>query len=397
MGARTSPKPPWSERRHREERARQREHPFQVDRDRVIHSATFRELQHKTQVQSVSDGGGAPELRIRLRRDRGTGFRTRLNHVLEVAQIARGLADDLDAEEPLAEAIALAHDLGHTPFGHAGERALSEALKAHGVAEGFNANVHSLAVVDEVECAFPEFRGLNLTWATREGIARHATPFDEPISFGEFAKEPNAGLEAQLVDMADMLAYLAHDLDDAIAAGLMKLDELTALSPVLAELVSFDPKTMVWPPEERDLLMRKRLVARLTSRLIEDIVVCTKERLSKKGIDDPAAVRSCRERVVTQSDANAKLTRDLLGLLSKRYYRSREVAESDSEAATAITGLFEALVADPSRIPARFNGRSELMRAATYVASLNDVSARVLAQKLGAIESDGSPAMTAPS
>jgi dGTPase len=312
-------------------------------------------------------------------------FRTRLNHVIEVAQIARGVAEEIGANPELSEAIALAHDLGHPPFGHAGERGLAEALTEHGEA-GWNANIHSLVVVDETETAFVTFAGLDLTWAAREGIARHSTPFDEPVGFGEFAGTPNAGLEAQIVDAADVMAYLSHDLDDALAGGYIANADLDAVSPVLEEIATVptaDWEDSPWEPEERELVARRRLVAKLIRRLIADLASTTSARLAEFGLDGPHALRDCPDRVVMHSPEFQALTKSLLALLLKRYYRSDVVRESDRLAIDVVKGLFEHLMRDPSAVPARFHQTSLPLGVAAYIASLNDLSARRLAESAG--------------
>ena len=370
---------PWNARRHETDGTDPVRSCFAVDRDRIIHSDTFRELQHKTQVQSVASAG------------RQVGFfRTRLNHVIEVAQIARGLAAGIGANVDLAEAIALAHDLGHPPFGHAGERGLHAALAEHGGGE-FNANVHSLAVVDEIEAAFVAFPGLDLTWATREGIARHATPFDVPVSFGEFSSSPNAGLEAQIVDAADVMAYLAHDVDDALRGGFIAASDLDAVAPELVEAAHIPEsawQNSPWPPEERELIARRKLVAKLISRLIKDLTATTTKRIRALAIDSPEQVRASEERVVVPSPAWEELTRAVLGFLVKHYYRSETVSESDAEAVQLVKALFAALLEEPERIPPRFRAPDVPQRVATYVASLNDRSAIELAETLGVIEAE---------
>jgi len=349
---------------------------YAVDADRIVHSGTFRELQYKTQVQSLIHAPPAAT------------FRTRLNHVIEVAQLARRLARDVDANESLSEAIALGHDLGHPPFGHAGERALRAALAEHGSPD-WNANVHSLAVVDEVECAFSGFRGLDLTWATREGIARHSTPFDEPVSFGEFADTPNGGIECQIVDAADVLAYLSHDLDDAIADAYISLDELRGISTLLAELLELAEREWderghaVWPADDQSLVVRKAVVARLIARSIRDLGNSTRERLEELGLETPEGVRNAAERCVVQSEPYESLTRSLLAALTDRYYRSSDVRESDAGAGQILRELFEALLAEPGRIPTRFKSDNLAVGTGTYVASLNDRTATALAEELG--------------
>jgi dGTPase len=368
---------PWKLRRHENDRSDAVRSSFGVDRDRIIHSDTFRELQHKTQVQSVVSAGHQVGF-----------FRTRLNHVIEVAQIARGLAAGIGANVDLAEAIALAHDLGHPPFGHAGERGLSAALVEHG-GRRFNANVHSLNVVDDIEAAFVGFPGLDLTWATREGIARHATPFDEPVSFGEFRASPNAGLEAQIVDAADVMAYLAHDIDDALRGRYIDVSDLDAVAPAFVEDAHIPEAAWEgspWPPQERQLIARRRLVAKLISRLIKDLTATTTDRISALGIDSAEQVRACAERVVVPSPQCEELTRGLLSVLVERYYRSERVSESDADAVQLVKALFAALMEDPDRVPPRFRAPDDPERVATYIASLNDRSAIELADALSVSE-----------
>jgi dGTPase len=372
--AATPPAPAWSSRRH-DSAPRDPRSPFAVDRDRIVHCESFRELQYKTQVQSL------------LRAAPNSVFRTRLNHVIEVAQLARALARGLGADESLAEAIALAHDLGHPPFGHAGERALRAALRRHGAAD-WNANVHSLAVVDEVECSFIRFRGLDLTWATREGIARHSTPFDEPISFGEFAETPNGGIECQVVDAADVLAYLSHDLDDALAGGYVQLAELAEVTPLLHELLKAAEDARrehrgVWPEEDGETVVRRAVVARLISTSLADLVQASSEQAALLGADPPRAVRERIERTVVYTPPHAEVTRALLSLLVERYYRSEAVATADSDAGRLIGELFEVLLERPELVPERFRVDSDAVAVATYIASLNDRTATLLAEELG--------------
>jgi dGTPase len=371
VSAATNEALPWTRRSHTDRGSRRGD--FTVDRDRIVHCDSFRELQYKTQVQSLLGG-------------REGTFRTRLNHVLEVAQISRAIAHAIGATEDLAEAIALAHDLGHPPFGHAGERALRSALVAAG-RPGWNANVHSLDVVDMVECSFIKFRGLNLTWATREGIARHSTPFDEPVSFGEFAETRWGGLECQIADAADVLAYLAHDLDDAVAGGYLDLEQLATVSPLLRELVQQAEEewngSEVWPLEEHYNLIRRAAIARLIGHSIIDLTDATLARIAALPEPSPEAVRRAEHRVVDQSHDYAAQTRTLLKLLTDRYYRSDAVSLSDQQAVALVQGLFDAMLERHEVIPKRFERDDIAIAVATYLASLNDHGALHLARELG--------------
>jgi dGTPase len=312
---------------------------------------------------------------------RGPSFRTRLNHAIEVGQIGRGIASELGANKPLVEAIALAHDLGHPPFGHAGERALAEAVIAAGE-EDWNANLHSLAVVDELEVASTAYRGLNLTWSTREGIARHSTPFDRPIVGGAFGTTPNSGLESQIVDAADVLAYLSHDLDDALAAGFMALDEAVAVSPLLAELAddaesSWQAQAAGWPGEDRHLVVNRLVVGGLVGACVRDIGSASRARLGETS-DGPEAVRLAKARVVAPTRDFADLTNELLSLLTSRYYRSPRVRESDTAAAAMIDVLVGWFIERPTEVPVRFRTGSSALDAASWIASLNDYEAEKL-------------------
>lgn len=375
--AATPDEAPWNARQvERSTRSRDRG-AYDIDRDRIVHSDTFRELQHKTQVQSIVDASSA------------TRFRTRLNHVLEVAQLARSLARAIGANETLCEAISLAHDLGHPPFGHAGERALRRALATHGFV-GWNANVHSLDVVDSVESSFLRFRGLDLTWASREGIARHSTPFDDPVSFGEFTRTPHGGLECQIVDASDVLAYLTHDLDDALADAYVSLVEVAETSDVIADILESAERVWseqgraVWPLSDHDSLVRRYLVGRIINACVTDVSHVTAETMAQLGVDSPSAVRSLPDRVVRYSTAYTRLTKSLLELLTTCYYRSDKVGESDKRAEQVVTALFEAFYSDESLVPPRFQRHDRALGVATFLASLNDRSATDLAARLAA-------------
>lgn len=280
----------------------------------------------------------------------------------------------------------MAHDLGHPPFGHAGERAIDAAVRRYGQA-GWNANVHSLDVVDRVEVAFVDFVGLNLTWATREGIARHATPFDEPMSFGEFLGTPNAGLECQIVDLADIFAYLSHDLDDALAGDYVDAEELRSHSIVRDLLRDAEEKwdrstSRPWADEERATVTRKRVIATLLARLIDDSARESQLRIESLSLDSPRAVRECADRAVTLGMDHERLVHDLLRLLTDKYYRSTDVADADEAASDVVSRLVDYFVVEPEHVPQRFRRGDEVMDAATYVASLNDFTAAALADAI---------------
>jgi dGTPase len=372
---RTPDEAPWNVRAHEHRHGDPSRSSYDVDRDRIVHSNTFRDLQYKTQVQSL------------LAQKPAMAFRTRLNHVIEVSQIARALGRLIGADEALCEAIALAHDLGHPPFGHAGERALSDALRSRG-REGWNANVHSLEVVDRIEEAFASFRGLNLTFALREGVARHSTPFDEPVSFGEFVTTANGGLEGQIVDVADVFAYLSHDLDDALAAGFISFGDVAHLA-TFAELIEYAEgawtraQQSVWPGRERGVIVRRTVIGTLLHQLITGTGSQTVKLLDEGEIRSPAAVRERADRVVVPAERHAQLVRDLLDVLTRRYYRSSEVADADTAAKRLVSELLDSLVDSPDLIPERFRDGDVVLDAATYIASLNDFAAADLAGSQG--------------
>lgn len=378
LGYATPDTPPWSLRRHTGAPDGSRG-AYEIDCDRIVHSESFRELQYKTAVRSPTALllPDAPPPR----------FRTRLNHVLEVAQLARGLARALGANERLAEGIALAHDLGHPPFGHAGERALADAVRQHG-GDTWNANLHSLTVIDELECSFVGFRGLDPTWAIREGLARHATPFDVPTAEGEFFETASSGLESQIADVADYLAYIAHDLDDALAAHLIELEELTAVSPETAQIVADAERAWrehgrgVWPEEERETVTRRRIVAKLIAYSCSAVEQESRDRL-RRIEPRPEAIRALTARAVAGDDEWIGATQRLLRLLIDRYYRSEEVREADAEAEVLIRETFSRFVASPKLIPERFRSADVVLDVAAYLASLNDFSVLAAARSLG--------------
>jgi len=317
--------------------------PFEVDRHRVLGSAAFRRLQYKTQVF------------VNVEHDH---FRTRLTHTLEVAEIARRLAVALGVNERLAEVIALAHDLGHPPFGHAGEAALRGLMSAQG---GFEHNIQSLRVVDFLEHPFPQFRGLNLTFEVREGLAKHATLYDAPdagtaggLDVGDlFATGAHPTLEAQIASAADRIAYDCHDLEDAIGAGLVDEAELNnttlwrdAADPVRARHA-----------DARLAAVRRPILNRIVDRLIGDVVAETRLNVAGAGVRDVAAVRQASADVVAFSEGVETLCQQLEQLLVERVYRHERVRRADSAAAAAIEKLFAYFRADPARLPPRFADR----------------------------------------
>jgi dGTPase len=302
--------------------------PYERDRDRIIHSSAFRKLEYKTQVFVNHEGDY---------------YRTRLTHTLEAAQIARSAARFLHANEDLTEAIALAHDLGHPPFGHAGEQALQECLAASG---GFEHNLHSLRVVDVLERHYPAFPGLNLTWEVREGIIKHSKAFDRTrptTGLEAFAATPWPSLEAQLVDVCDEIAYNAHDVDDGLAAGMITRDDLREVPlwrHVLDEL----------PPMAAGYIQYQGVRA-LINLQVQDLVGTVCRRAEEWGISSPDEVRSAPGSLASLSEEMAALNAGLRQFLMQNVYRHYRVFRMWMKARRVVGELFRSLESEPAQLP----------------------------------------------
>ena len=338
--------------------------PFQRDRDRIIHASAFRRLEYKTQVFINHEG----DL-----------FRTRLTHTLEVCQIARTIARALDLNEDLTEAITLAHDLGHTPFGHAGQDALNACMAGHG---GFEHNLQSLRVVDVLEQRYARFDGLNLTYETREGILKHCSRANARTldTLGErFLNRTQPGLEAQLANLADEVAYNSHDVDDGLRAGLLELEDLERLGllgRLLAEVRANHPD-----------IDRRRLIYETVRNMIAtqvgDIINTTSDTLRREapaGIDD---VRMHTEPMLRFSDAMQQDHLELKRFLFSALYRHHRVYRMAEKAKRTITRLFEAFTDDPALMPPQHYEHSRALEAtdgdagraravADYIAGMTD-------------------------
>jgi dGTPase len=311
---------------------------FQRDRDRVVHATAFRRLEHKTQVFFNVEGDH---------------YRTRLTHSLEVAQIARTLARALGANEDLAEAVALAHDLGHSPFGHAGEAALDEALAAFG---GFDHNLQTFRILTRLERRYAAFDGLNLTLETLEGVVKHNGPLrpdatPRPIAEHALARAVDLGaqppLEAQLAAVADDVAYTNHDLDDGLRAGFIELGELAALAlprPALAEVAAR------FEGLERPRRVHET-IRRLIDAMVRDLVAETRRRLAAAGALSPAGVRNAPHPVVGFSQPVAEGLAELRDFLRRRVYRHYKVNRMSLKAKRIVGELFEVLTAAPDCLP----------------------------------------------
>ncbi len=323
---------------------------FQRDRDRVLHSRAFRRLEYKTQVFVHHEGDH---------------YRNRLTHTLEGAQIARTIARTLCLNEDLAEAVVLAHDLGHTPFGHAGERVLHELMRDEG---GFDHNRQSLRVVDLLEERYPGFRGLNLTMETREGITKHGHAWEHPIPLPP--ETPHTSLEARVADFADEIAYTNHDLDDGIGSGL--LDPASLEEVALWREVRREVEVRVGKSEER--VLHAQTIVTLINRLVTDLVEETARRVDT--VHDLEAVRASDTPLVGYSDDVQRGLRELKRFLFANLYQHHQVIRAVRKAERILSDLFRTYRDDPARLPphvvARFGVDGEARAVADYVAGMTD-------------------------
>ena len=300
---------------------------FQRDRDRIIHTTAFRRLEYKTQVFVNYEGDY---------------YRTRLTHTLEVAQIGRTIARALGANEDLTEAISLAHDLGHTPFGHSGEEALHELMRGHG---GFDHNRQSVRIVEELESRYPEFRGLNLTWEVREGMIKHETEYDQGSAIG-YEPEKAATLEAQIVNVADEIAYNSHDLDDGLRAGILHPDMLSGMPLWEEALAQLDLGGAPF-----DELVRHRLIRKLIGREVTDAVYETSRLLTEHRVASVEDVRALGVPVVQFSAELRAKNRTLKDFLLKHFYRHYRMVRMSQKARRMIGDLFHAYNSNPAQLP----------------------------------------------
>jgi dGTPase len=334
---------------------------FQRDRDRIIHSVAFRRLRHKTQVFVAPDGDH---------------FRVRLTHSLEVAQIARTIARALGLNEDLTEALALAHDLGHPPFGHAGEDALDAALADAG---GFDHNAHAIRIVTRLETPYPDFDGLNLSWEALEGLAKHNGPVAEQTwamdeANGEWDLELSTwpSLEAQVAAISDDIAYDNHDVDDGLRAGLLDLDDLLQLSIVRRLWDSIGERHPGIPPEKR----QRALVRDMIGAMVEDVLVQTEHRARASGAEKIDDVRGAGRQLGGFSEALAAEERELKRHLYDRLYGSPELERVRDEAQRVVTNLANAYRDDPALLPASWqreaHRRDQLRTIGDFIAGMTD-------------------------
>ncbi len=337
---------------------------FQRDRDRIVHSSAFRRLEYKTQVFVNHEGDM---------------FRTRLTHSIEVAQIGRSVARTLGLNEDLTEAIALAHDLGHTPFGHAGQDVLNDCMKAYG---GFEHNLQSLRVVDELEERYAEFGGLNLTFETREGILKHCSA-DKAAALGDlgqrFIHKRQPGLEAQLANLADEIAYNNHDVDDGLRAGLISINQLCGVR-LFAALYA-DTKALYPSLTEKRII--HEVVRRMINRLVIDLVEASRDRLTRLRPANIEAVRVQPAALIGFSAEVAAESLELKRFLHKNMYQHYRVRRMNVKAGRIIRALFQVFMGDVRLMPDEHQDKVRILEerageagrargVADYIAGMTD-------------------------
>ena len=328
---------------------------FERDRDRIIHCAAFRRLEYKTQVFVNHEGDY---------------YRTRLTHSLEVAQIGKAIARRLRLNEELTEALALSHDLGHTPFGHTGEDVLNRLMAVYG---GFEHNLQSLRVVDELEERYPGFNGLNLSWEVREGIVKHSSPYDRPVEImAEFLPGVVPTIEAQLINFADEIAYNNHDIDDGLKSGYITREQLRSVelwhevwSRVMTRHPSLDPERATY-----------QTISALIGYLISDLTLATAMNLKEMGIATLDDLRHVNRQVVGFSPEVARKNRGLKLFLLENLYRHYKVERMRVKAERYLAHLFETYIQHPTLLPRKYLHKMELSGrervVSDYIAGMTD-------------------------
>ncbi|MFW2543992.1 deoxyguanosinetriphosphate triphosphohydrolase [Primorskyibacter sp. 2E107] len=339
---------------------------FQRDRDRIIHASSFRRLKHKTQVFVEHEGDF---------------YRTRLTHSIEVAQVARTIANALNLNTDLTEAVALAHDLGHTPFGHTGEDALHALMAPYG---GFDHNAQTLRIVTKLECHYAEFDGLNLTWDTLEGIAKHNGPVSEPIPYAlaeynalhDLELHTHASAEAQVAALSDDVAYNNHDLHDGLRAGLFserEISELPIIGAAYAEVDRLYPNTDAYRRRHEGL-------RRVFGVMVSDIIDTSAARLADSGCRSAQEIRELGRPVIAFSDAMWADLKDIRAFLFKNMYRAPSVMEQRARVTKVVEALFPIYMADLTLLPRRWHGEAQAAEddtararlVADYIAGMTD-------------------------
>ncbi|MEK6790156.1 MAG: deoxyguanosinetriphosphate triphosphohydrolase [Deltaproteobacteria bacterium] len=303
--------------------------PFQRDRDRVIHCNAFRRLEYKTQVFVYHEGDH---------------YRTRLTHTIEVAQISRTIARSLGLNEDLSEAIALAHDLGHPPFGHSGEQALDKLLSEHG---GFEHNAHSLRIVEELETRYPDFKGLNLTWEVREGIVKHNSAHDKPGRADEYEPGMSACLESQIADVADEIAYNNHDIDDGLASEMLSVEALKDVS-----LWQENFERVKAAHQDADFkILKAQTISRIINAQVTDLVETIFKTIESEGIKTLEQVRARKRPIARFSPDMEAANKRLKRCLHANLYRHHRVIRMADKAERILKELFKAYLRAPKLLP----------------------------------------------
>ncbi len=325
---------------------------YQRDRERIIHSRAFRRLEYKTQVFINHEGDH---------------YRTRLTHTIEVAQISRAVSRALRLNEDLAESIALAHDLGHTPFGHVGEKELNRLLKDYG---GFEHNRQSLRVVEVLEKRYSSFPGLNLTWETREGIIKHSSPYDRPET-SDFLPGEHASLEAQIIDLADEIAYNNHDLDDGITSGLLDYDGVVKL-----EIWELAKELYARPLPESKKSAAREIIRTIINLLVTDLINSTIKNINDNNIISYDDVKKSPVKLAGFSSDISKANNELKKFLRKNMYQHYRVTRMSLKSQKVINELFHIYTEHPDTLPERYNEEIEqhgLIRTVTdFIAGMTD-------------------------
>ena len=308
---------------------------YQRDRDRIIHTTAFRRLEYKTQVFVNHEGDN---------------YRTRLTHTIEVAQIARSIARALRLNEDLVETLALTHDIGHGPFGHAGEDALQEVMKDHG---GFDHNLQGLRVVDFLEERYPGFKGLNLTWEVREGINKHRTPFDQPDRNTALDPDQSSLLETQVVDVSDEIAYDNHDLDDGVISSLLKEEELSKIP--LWEKARWEILQVT--PTLSGMILTKQIIRSLINSQITNLITASEKCLTENNIRSTEDVRRSSQRFIVFDAVMMGERKILKPFLMKNLYHHYRVVRMSDKARRFVKDLFEIYLKNTEQLPPNFSNR----------------------------------------
>src|SRR5271167_430459 len=344
--------------------------PFQRDRDRVIHSRAFRRLENKTQV---------------FTRRYSDHFRTRLTHTIEVAQISRTIAAALDLNVDLTEALALVHDIGHPPFGHAGEKALDAAMHRHG--DFFDHNLQALRIVEDFELRYAEFRGLNLTFEVREGIIKHSHDYsaEQHPELAEYLLDLRPPLEAQLIDLTDEIAYSTADLDDGYEAKLLRLSQIRERVPVF-ERYYIEAEAAY--PDAPDKLKFNEALKRVLNRFVTDLIENTRRRAQQAGVGSLAELRHYPGRLAGFSPEVEEERREAKSFLYEALYNCKPLQPEKRLAEKVITEVFEHLISHPEALPPSYREKAEkepLARVVCdYIAGMTDHYAEDLRKKLAA-------------